>query len=333
MMKALKLTDQGDDTIEIKDVEVPSPAAGQVLVELKAASLNHRDQWCREGKYPGLTVGTTLGSDGAGVVTAVGDSVAKDWVGEAVVINPNINWGDDPRVQCKDYHILGMPTDGTFANYVVVNADRLVKKPASISFEDAASLPIGAMTAFRAVFTKAQVQAGDTVLVTGIGGGVSQFAALMLKAKGVRYFVTSGSAEKLEAAISNGAAGGFNYREDKWWKGALKETEGFDAVIDSAGGDLVNTYLKLIKPGGKIVMYGSTAGMPSSLDAFRLFWSQASIEGSTMANDEEFAAMVQFVADHQLKPVIDSVRPFAEIVSAFDKMKAGEQNGKLVVVF
>jgi len=332
-MKALQLTDQGDDQITICDVDKPTPGKGQVLVAIKAASLNHRDQWCREGKYPGLKVGTTLGSDGSGVVVAVGSDVPDNLLQQEVVINPNIDWGENLAAQGKTYHILGMPTDGTFAEFVLVGSDRLVSKPTNLTFEESSALPIAGMTAFRALMTQAKVKKSDKVLVTGIGGGVSQFAALFLKALGISYYVTSGSDEKILGAVENGAINGFNYRSDNWWKTAIKESGGFDVIIDSAGGDLVNIYLKIIKPAGRIVFYGSTAGMPKGFDLFKLFWSQASIHGSTMANDEEFREMIKFVEKHQIKPVIDSVRPFDEIVSAFDKMKDARQNGKLVITF
>ena len=154
---------------------------------------------------------------------------------------------------------------------------------------------------------------------------------MFLKALKADFFVTSGSEEKLSAAIAAGAKGGFNYREPQWWKQAIKESGGFDVIIDSAGGNLVDIYLKLVKPGGKIVFYGATAGMPESFDLFRLFWSQATVLGSTMANDREFEQMVNMVDDHQIKPVIDSIRPLDDIVSAFDEMKAGKQTGKLVI--
>ncbi len=332
-MKALQLTDQVADQVQIRNVEKPVPASGQVLVQVKAASLNHRDQWCREGKYPGLKNDVTLGSDGSGVVVELGEGVLEKWLHKEVVINPNIDWGDNPAAQGKTYHILGMPTDGTFAEYVLVNSDRLIEKPAHLSFEETAALPIGGMTAFRALMTQAKVGVTDKVLITGIGGGVSQFAAIFLQALNIDYYVTSGSEEKIEKAVENGAKNGFNYKSEDWWKNALKETGGFDVIIDSAGGDLVNIYLKIIKPAGRIVFYGSTAGMPKSFDMFKLFWSQASIHGSTMANDSEFEAMVKFIEKYKIRPVIDSVRPFEEIISAFDRMRDGQQSGKLVVKF
>ncbi len=330
-MKALQLTDQGDDTIILNEIDKPEPNANEVLVQVKAAALNHRDQWCREGKYPALKVGVTLGSDGAGIVVGLGKNVSNNWLNQEVIINPNIDWGDNPLVQSANYHILGMPSDGTFAEYLVINENRLALKPKHLTFEQAAAIPLAGMTAYRALMIKGGYQDSFKVLVTGIGGGVSQSAAMILSALGGNYYVTSGSEEKIEKAKTLGAKGGFNYKDKGWWKDALKVTGGFDLIIDSAGGNHVNTYLKVIKSAGKIVFYGSTAGAPESVDMFRLFWSQASLIGSTMANDDEFTAMIKLVTENKINPIVDSIRPFDEIVNAFNDMRDAKQFGKLVI--
>lgn len=330
-MKALLLVDESLDKIAIREIDRPVPKEGEVLIEMKAAALNHRDQWCRIGMYPGLKYDTVLGSDGAGKVVEVGKDVEAKWLNQEVIVNPNINWGTSEAAQSSSYHILGMPTNGTFAEYLVVNQDRLMTKPAHLDFHSAAALPLGGLTAFRAVFTKANIQSGQKVLVTGIGGGVAQFAYQFAAAAGAEVFVTSGNQDKLDKVIKHGAVGGFVYKDEQWVKSALKETGGFDAIIDSAGGASMNDYLKLIKPGGRMVHYGSTTGLPKGLDMFRLFWSQASIHGSTMGSDSEFVRMCEFVTEHKIEPIVDSVRVFDEIVSAFDEMHDGRQMGKLVV--
>ena len=330
-MKALLLVDESQDKIALKEIEKPVPQSNEVLIHVKAAALNHRDQWCRIGMYPGLKYDTILGSDGSGIVTELGTGVSEDWLNKDVIINPNINWGDSEEAQSSSYHILGMPTHGTFAEYVVVNVDRMVEKPNHLSFEEAAALPLGGLTAFRAVFTKGKVKAGKKVLVTGIGGGVAQFAFQFALANGAEVYVTSGQNDKIDAVKALGATGGYNYKQEDWSKSALKATGGFDVIVDSAGGASMNDYLKLIKPGGRLVHYGSTTGAPKNLDMFRLFWSQASIHGSTMGSDQEFKQMVQFVIEHNIKPIISSVRNLEDIVSAFDEMHAGQQMGKLVI--
>ena len=332
-MKALLLVDESQDKIAIREIETPSPKKGEVLVQVKAAALNHRDQWCRIGMYPNIQYDTVLGSDGAGIITEIGDGVDSTWLNKEVIINPNINWGDSETAQSAEYHILGMPTNGTFAEYVVVSADRLIEKPVHLNFPEAAALPLGGLTAFRATFIKGQVSKNQKVLVSGIGGGVAQFAFQFALAVGAEVYVTSGSQEKLDQVVKMGAAGGFNYKEEAWSKKALKNTGGFNVIIDSAGGNSMNDYLRLIKPGGRLVHYGSTTGAPKNLDMFRLFWSQASIHGSTMGSDIEFGEMVKFVSQNNIKPILSSVKDFDQIIAAFDEMHAGNQMGKLVVTF
>lgn len=330
-MKALLLVDEPNDKIAIGQIGQSTLKPNQVLVKVKAAALNHRDQWCRMGMYPNLKYDTVLGSDGAGVVDQVGNEVDSLWLGKAVMMNPNINWGENEAYQSKEYHILGMPTNGTFSEYVVVDQDRLIIKPKYLSFEQAAAIPLGGLTAFRAVFTKGQIKKDQNVLVTGIGGGVAQFAFQFAKAAGANVFVTSGNADKIKKAVGLGAKAGFSYKEQSWAKAAMKSTGGFDVIIDSAGGQHVSDYMKVLRPGGRLVHYGATAGKAKDIDLFKVFWNQVSILGTSMGSDNEFMAMVTFCDQHQIIPIIDSVRPFDEIVSAFDDMHAGTQFGKLVV--
>ena len=331
-MKGLLITDQAEPLL-LSEIEKPIADVGQVVVQLKAVALNRRDQWIRQGMYPNIQFNTVLGSDGAGVVESVGPNVSSGLIGKEVIINPNVNWGDNPKAQSADYSVLGMPTNGTFAEYIAVDADRLADKPNHLSWTDAAALPLGGLTAYRALFRQGQLKFGQNVLISGVGGGVAQFAFLFAMAAGANVYVTSGSEEKITKCISQGAKGGYNYRENAWFKAAAKETGGIDLVIDSAGGDQINDFIKLMKPAGRIVFYGATNGTPKNLDMFRLFWNQVTLQGSTMGNDEEFETMLSFVNTHQIQPIVDSVRPFGQIISAFDDMKAGKQFGKLVVEF
>lgn len=330
-MKALVLTQP--QLIQIIDKPKPAPKAGEVLVRLKAAALNHRDQWIREGKYPGIQTGVTLGSDGAGIVETLGDGVAEQWLKKEVIINPNRNWGPDPAVQAADYNILGMPADGTLAEYICVPADRLQPRPEHLNWTEAAAVPLGGLTAYRAVFTHGQVKEGMKVLINGIGGGVAQWAFLFALAAGAQVWVTSSAAAKLQQTVGKGARGGFNYREENWAREAKTTTGGFDLVIDSAGGNALNNLLDVVKPGGKIVFYGATTGVPESLNLRKIFWAQIRLQGSTMGNDDEFAQMAAFITKHQIKPITEEPMPFEDTISAFDMMQAGKQFGKLVVVF
>ncbi len=326
-MKALVLT---ENDIQLQDFPTPTPQAGEVLVKVKTAALNRRDQWAREGLYPGMTYNCVLGSDACGVVTQVGEGVEEAWLAQEVIINPNRHWGDDQAYQSKDYNILGMPSNGTFAEYVVVPSDRLHKKPAYLTDEEAAAVPLAALTAYRVVFTKGNLQAGQQLLVTGIGGGVAQFVAQFGMAAGAQVFATSGDNEKLDKMKELGLTGGVNYREENWHKALLKQSGGFDLIIDSAGGKGFNLLLKTMKPAATLVFYGATLGGPQ-LDMPRIFFGQYTIKGSTMGSDEEFAQMLSFIAQHQVKPIVDSVRPFDEIIEAFNDMRDGKLFGKVVV--
>ncbi len=331
MMKSLIVssTDQGTWDIHIIKKEIPKPSKNECLVRVKAAALNRRDYWISVGKYPGIKSGVTLGSDACGVVVEGDDK----WVGKEVWINPNQNWGENPEFQSGQYTILGTPKDGTLAEYLSVPTDRLKEKPAHLTSVEAAAFPLAALTAYRAVFTKGQVKSGDKVLVTGIGGGVAQFAMAFAKNLGARVSVSSSSDWKLEKAKNSGADFGFNYKHENWLVKASAEAGKFDVIIDSAGGNALNSYLKIIKSGGKIVMYGSTTGKPEHLDAFRLFWSQASILGSTMGNDDEFQRMTEFVARQQIKPTLDKVYKPDQMVEAVKSMKSSDNYGKKVIQF
>lgn len=331
-MKALIITDQSEP-IRIVEKPIPKPIKGQVRVKLKAVALNRRDQWIRQGMYPNIQFGTVLGSDGAGIVSAVGQGVSSDWLDKEVIINPNVNWGENPKAQSAEYSVLGMPSHGTFAEYIAVNVDRVIDKPNHMTWSEAAALPLAGLTAYRALFHHGTTTKGKNVLISGVGGGVAQFAFQFAVAAGANVYVTSGNQEKLDKCISMGAKGGYSYKDEGWFKAAQADTNGFDVVIDSAGGNQLNDFIKIMKPAGRIVFYGATNGTPQKLDMFRMFWNQITLQGSTMGNDKEFEEMVSFVNDHELKPIVDSVRPFDQIISAFDDMKSGKHFGKLVAEF
>ena len=330
-MKALILTNPG--VTELKEVPTPALSSGKALIKMKAVSMNRRDEWIKEGKYPGIKYGVTLGSDGSGVVEQVFDETDKHWVGQEVVINPNINWGPDPESQDKNYTILGMPVDGTFAEYVCVPVDRLQRKPIHLNFLQASTLPLGGLTAFRALFKRGGLKAGQNVLISGFGGGVAQFAFSFAQAAGANVYVTSGSDQKIEKALKLGAKGAYNYKKENTYADLWKTKGGFDLVIDSAGGDQLNSFIKMLKPLGKIVFYGATNGLPAKIDLYKMFWNQLALIGTTMGNDQEFAEMLNFVAQNNVKPVIDSIRPFSKITESFSDILLPDKAGKIVFQF
>ncbi|MFC5190675.1 zinc-binding dehydrogenase [Algoriphagus aquatilis] len=330
-MKSIVLNNELDAKIQFIDSPLPSANQEEVVVKIKAAALNHRDEWSRKGLYPNLKNGVILGSDGAGVVESVGADPHSYWIGKEVIINPAINWGTSQLAQSKDFEILGMPRNGTLAEYVSVPADRLHEKPAHLSWAEAGALPLAGLTAYRALVFQGQVKAGDKVLVTGIGGGVAQFAAQFALALGAEVYVSSSSDAKSAKALDLGISGVFNYKLETWTQEALEKTGGFDLIIDGAAGDTLNNLIAVAKPGGKIVFYGATMGNPGKLEARKIFWNQLKIMGSTMGSDQDFKEMLELVSSKKIRPVIDQVFPLHDAVEAFDRMKAGAQFGKIVL--
>jgi len=328
-MRALVLTGKGMAPVwqEVADCR---PGVGEAVVRLHSAALNHRDVWIQKGQYAGLKYPIVPGSDGAGIVMPGGD--AGEWAGREVIINPALHWGEHPAYQDPvNFRILGLPDDGTLAEYVRVPVKNLVRRPQHLSFEEAAALPLAGLTAFRAVMTRAQVLAGERVLITGIGGGVALFALQFAVAAGAKVYVTSGSDEKIARAMTMGALGGANYQNAGWVEAVLSLAGGFDVCIDGAAGDGLNDLLDLMTPGGRLVLYGATRGNTREVVARRIFWKQLNVLGSTMGSPADFAAMVALLETHMIRPVVDKVFAPEEGAAAFRRMDEGHQFGKIVV--
>lgn len=333
-MKAVVLRELGGpEKLLLEDVPDPQAGPGEVIVRLKAAAMNHRDVWIRTGRYAGIKLPIILGSDGAGTVDAVGAGVDPSLVGKPVLINPCLNWGDDPAVQRNDFRILGLPDDGTYAERVKVPAVNVHPKPEELSWEEAAAVPLAAMTAYRAVVARGQIKSGETVVVTGIGGGVAVFVLQIAKKIGCRVFVTSSSDEKIERARSLGAEGGANYRTQDWVNLLREMTagKGPDVIVDSAGGEVFDKALDLVRPGGRVITFGATLGPAKEVIVRRIFWKQLTLIGSTMGTPEEFRKSVELYSSGGLRPVIDTVFPLTEVQRAHKRMEAGEQFGRIVL--
>lgn len=304
--------------------EVPQPIVteGYALVNIKAAALNHRDVWIQKGQYAGLKYPIILGSDGAGVLE---DS-------EPVIINPSFFWGDSQKGQSKDFRILGLPDDGTFAEFVSVPKQNIHEMPKHLTFEQAAALPLAGLTAYRALFSRAGAMAGERVLISGVGGGVALFALQFAIAAGCEVWVTSGSEEKIAKAIEMGAKGGVNYKNEAWAKELQSQAGGFDVIVDSSISETFNEFVTLCNTGGRIVFYGATTlGTINNINPRLVFWKQLSILGSTMGSNEDFDHMVKLVNTHQIVPVVDTVFPLKDGNSAMIRMDEGKQFGKLVL--
>jgi NADPH:quinone reductase-like Zn-dependent oxidoreductase len=234
-------------------------------------------------------------------------------------------------VQGDKFRILGFPDNGTFAEYMVISKKYIFEKPEHLSNEECAAIPLSALTAYRALFSKARLRAKEKVLITGIGGGAALWLLQFAVAYQARVYVTSSSREKIEKAKALGAAGGFVYTEADWAAQAQKETGGFDIIIDSAGGDQFNKFIELALPGGRIVNFGRTAGNITDVATRLLYWKQLSIHGTTMGTRDEFLSMLDFIESRKLKPVIDKVYPLAQAAEAFKRIEQGGQFGKIVL--
>ena len=330
-MKAIVL-EAADKPLVSKEVEKPSLEAGEVLVKIKAAALNRRDYWITIGKYAGIKYPTILGSDGAGIVAEVGSEADQHWINKEVIINAGHEWGVHPEYQSKEFKILGLPENGTFAEYVKVRAEYLSPKPAHLSWEQAACIPLAGLTAYRALFTKGRAKKGDKVLISGTGSGTGVFALQWAVAAGSQVYVTSGSAEKIERAKQLGAIAGVNYKANDWAEQLKQMSGGFDIIIDSALGDGFAKFPELCNPGGRIVFFGGTAGNIPELNGRKIFWSQLQIIGTTMGTPDEFKAMVNFVNGHKIIPVVDEIFPLADAAQAVKKMEVTAHFGKIVLV-
>jgi NADPH:quinone reductase-like Zn-dependent oxidoreductase len=320
-----------DRPLEVGEMKRPVPVKDQVLVKLHAASLNHRDLWLRKEQSVVSDQGIIPGSDGCGVVEAVSEEGDPSLVGKEVVINPGLEWGKEPAFQADSFKILGYPDNGTFASWILISKKYIHDKPEHLSKEEAAAVPLSGLTAYRALFTKARLRPGEKVLVTGIGGGTALWVLQLALGFQAKVFVTSSSNEKIGKAIALGALGGFNYNETSWVDEAKKGSRGFDVIIDSAAGPQFKNLLDLAAQGGRIVVFGRTAGDIPNIPPRVLFNKQLSIYGSLMGTRDEFLSMLDFIEKKNIRPVIDSTYPLEKIEDAFERMKSAEHFGKVLL--
>lgn len=326
--------------LQAVNLPTPTPGAGEVLVRIVAASLNHRDLFQRRGLYPGTAPSIPLLADGYGIVATPSSRLHN----KAVIINPAKGWAGDARGpepgSGGGFAILGGTRhypNGTLQEYGVFAEEALVEAPAHLSAEEAAALPLTGLTAWRAVATKARVQRGDHVLIPGIGGGVALMALLFAVRRGARVWVTSSSEEKIRRARELGAEGGVLYSRPGWETelAALlpKDRPFLDAVVDGAGGDVVARVTRVLREGGRIVSYGMTLGpkLPFTMGAVL---KNIEVLGTTMGSRREFLEMVAFVEESGLRPVVSRVVQGLDIdklESLWEDMEKGRQFGKLVV--
>ena len=259
-MKAVVLHETGGPKkLQIESLDIPEPARGQVRIKLRCAALNRRDVWITLGAYPKIEFPAICGSDGAGVVEKCGPGVNTQLIGKECVLYPALNWGDDPKCGGPDFRVLGMPEQGTFAEYICVPTSSVFPKPTHLSWEAAAALPLAGLTSWRATFSQGELKSDETILITGIGGGCATFVLQWSTALGAMAYVTSSKEDKLKKAQEIGAKLGFNYKKEDWERDAKKSSGGFDLIIDSGGGSGLNRLLDILKPGGRYVFFWSDA--------------------------------------------------------------------------
>ena len=341
-MKAAVIYEHGGlEQVKIADVPEPVLAEDEVLVKVCSAGLNHLDIWVRKGRgNPKLSGPYILGSDGAGVVHAVGKKVKNVKVGDEVVINPGLSCGTcenckrGQQSECVTFGIIGLSRPGTFAEMVAVPARNVLPKPKHLSFDQAGALMLSYVTAWRMLMTRAQLLTGQKVLIHGIGGGVALCALQFAKSAEAEVIVTSSSDEKLERAVQIGADHTINYKKVGDVAQSVKEITkglGVDVVIDTVGAATWPIDFSSVRKGGKIVLCGVTSGAEAQTNLRAIYWNQLTVMGSTMGSDDDCRQMLKAVEEAKLKPIIDSVLPLEKAQEAMGKMEAGKQFGKIVL--
>ncbi|HEU4562559.1 MAG TPA: zinc-binding dehydrogenase [Longimicrobium sp.] len=331
----------GPEVVRIEEVPQPRPGSGEVLVQVKASALNHLDLWVRRG----LPIETTMphigGSDIAGIIAEVGVDIDRARVGERVVINPNLYDGTcewcrrGEQSMCPNFRILGEHTNGGFAEYVTAAAAHAYRLPDDYSFEDAAALPIAYMTAWRALHSRARLQQDESVFVVGASGGTALAAVQIALLIGARVFALTSGAENVARLHEFGAAHVYDRTADaEWAKALMRDTggRGVDVVVENVGAATWKGSVRALAPGGRLVTYGATAGPRVEIDIRALFWRQTSIMGTTMASNAEFEQMLEAAFAGRFRPVIDTVMPLDQARQAHERLEAGGQFGKIVLV-
>ncbi|MDZ5473004.1 zinc-binding dehydrogenase [Bacillus sp. 31A1R] len=323
-MFAVTVNPKVENSISIKEVPVPTMNAGEVLIQLKSAALNHRDifinrspSWASDWKE------LIAGGDGAGVIIDMAPDVTEWQIGDEVMLNPFI---EEDEASLK---FLGGPSDGTFAQFLNVPANKLFKKPSYLTFEEAAAIPLALSTAWGTVVTQGKIKEGETVLIQGIGGGVALFCLQLAVAKGAKVYVTSGSDEKIKEAIKLGALAGVNYKTEDVIERVLELTNqrGVDVAIDSNGKESIHKSAKIIAEGGRLLVFGSTTGsIGKEIPALSYYVETG------MVTHEELEDALQFYFQHKMKPMISERRfTLSTIKEAYLELSEAKQFGKVVI--
>jgi len=341
-LKAVRMHGYGGvEQLFFENAEQPTLSEpGEVIVKLKAASINHIDIWNRMGAT-GINVPMphTLGADGAGVVVEVGAQSGNVKVGDAVCLYPLTGCGHcefcitDQDFMCVYLRVLGERMEGTYAEYVKLPAQNCFPIPQGYSFEEAAAFPLVFITLWRMLITNAQLRPGESLLIIGIGGGVASASLQLAKKVGARVLVTSGSDEKLDRAKKLGADHGINHSKTDFAKvvSDLTDGGGVDVVLDCVGGEVWRKSLESSARGGRLVTCGATAGGQPTDDIAAIVSKQLKIYGSTLGSRDEFRQLISFVSASKIKPTIDSVVPLRDGAVAQRYVEEAKQFGKVVL--
>jgi NADPH:quinone reductase-like Zn-dependent oxidoreductase len=331
----------GPEVLQYTDVPKPKIKANEVLVEVRACALNHLDVWVRVG-LPGITIPLphTLGNDVAGVVSEVGELV--NWInpGEEVIVQPGVSCGhcraclEGRDNMCPEYDIVGYRRDGGYAEFVAVPGVNIVRKPKSLTWEEAAALPLVTITAWHMLVTRANVQPGENVLVHAAGSGVGSIGIQVAKLRGARVIATAGSAEKLAKARQLGAVDVVDYTRADWPKEVRRLTnrEGVDIVFEHTGAETWSGSISSLKNNGRLVTCGATSGFDARTDLRQIFYRHLTILGSFMGSKAELLEAMKFVERGQIRAVVDRAMPLSEAQKAHELMEDRAQFGKLVLI-
>jgi NADPH:quinone reductase-like Zn-dependent oxidoreductase len=328
------------NVIQIEELPHPVLAPGCVVLDVKAAALNHLDIWVRRGGRFQLKMPHVLGTDAAGVVAAVAPDVSGVRVGDEVVLYPGVFCGTcehclrGQQSLCNNLGLVGAAGPGTFAQQICVPAVCVHPRPAYLSWQEASTLAVDHLTAWRMLVTRAQLQPGETVLIHGIGGGCALAGLQIAKLAGARVIVTSSSEDKLARAAKLGADATINYAATPGVAERVRELtggRGVDVVFDTVGTATWETNFNAVRRGGRIVLCGVTTGATAEVNIQALYWNQISVLGSTMGSRAEFQQLLLALSAAKVKPVVDSVVPLDKVREATSRLEAGKQFGKIVL--
>ena len=340
-MKAIRIHEHGGvDALKWDDIPKPELSVNQVLIDVKATSLNHLDIWVRKG-IPGVPLPLITGSDAAGIILGVGDGVKKSRIGEKVMIQPLKFCGECASCKkgkenfCKSMGIMGENCQGVNAERITVKGSQAIPFPDQLSFEAAASFALVAQTSFQMLVSRANLQAGEFVLIWGVSSGVGSMGIQIAKAMGATVIAIAGTNEKCVKAGSLGADHTLNYKIDDIL-GEIKSItngKGIDVVFEHVGQETWDVSMKSLARGGRVVSCGATTGYKANLNLTHLFFKQQSILGSTMGSISSFDSALTLLNEGKISPVIDRIFPITEIQSAHKYLESGKQFGKVVLSY